>query len=191
MSVKEAMETYFQKLNEGYRKQWGTPPTVPYNKMYPSGLEMPETEDAEGYVQWKPQPVEQPVDFTNAEKTLGFSIHPQIKEYYSAYYCHAPEGILYLADGERVHFTLHGIKAGADIEKIILRNWCDEETQYLTDHPYFLLGTFCCIGGCDSFLVEVNNDTGEVTAVEVMDEVSVHLADSIEELLYNMQCIWQ
>ena len=46
------------------------------------------------------------------------------------------------------------------------------------------------IDSVDSYLVQVNNDTGEVTAVEVMDKKSIKLADSIEDLLYNMKGIW-
>ena len=46
------------------------------------------------------------------------------------------------------------------------------------------------INGNDSYLVQVNNDTGEVTAVDVMEKISVKLADSIEELLINMKGIW-
>lgn len=50
---------------------------------------------------------------------------------------------------------------------------------------------YCIIDGVDSYLVQVNNETGEVTAVEVMDKRSIHLANSIEELLCNMKGIWR
>lgn len=46
------------------------------------------------------------------------------------------------------------------------------------------------IDGNDSYLVQVNNDTGEVTAVDVKDKISIKLADSIEELLKNMKGKW-
>jgi hypothetical protein len=43
----------------------------------------------------------------------------------------------------------------------------------------------------DSYLVEFNNDTGEVTAVDVGAHISIKLADSIEELLKTMKGQWK
>lgn len=86
--------------------------------------------------------------------------------------------------------TLRGITPYTSLEDALLNNFNCIEAHYLTDNNYFLLGTYCTIDGVDSYLVQVNNDTGEVTAVEVMDKRSVHLADSIEELLCNMKGIW-
>ena len=40
-------------------------------------------------------------------------------------------------------------------------------------------------------LVHVDNETCEVTAVEVGDRHSVKLADSIEDLLMNMKGMWK
>lgn len=90
----------------------------------------------------------------------------------------------------RISFSLSGITPYTSLEDVFKYNFNCEEAHYLSDHNYFLLGTYCRIGGVDSYLVQVNNDTSEVTAVEVMDKRSVHLADSIEELLCNMKGIW-
>ena len=62
--------------------------------------------------------------------------------------------------------------------------------DYLKDHKYFLIGSYCRVGGIDSYLVHVNNDTSEVTAVHAGDKKSIKLADSIEELLLNMKGKW-
>ena len=59
--------------------------------------------------------------------------------------------------------------------------------HYLKDNNYFLMGTYCNVDGIDSYLVHANNETGEVTAVEVGDRCSIKLADSIEELLMTMK----
>ena len=66
----------------------------------------------------------------------------------------------------------------------------DGETHYIRNKVFFLIGTYCNIDGIDSYLVHVNNETCEVTAVEVGDRHSVKLADSIEDLLMNMKGIW-
>jgi hypothetical protein len=60
----------------------------------------------------------------------------------------------------------------------------------MNDHVYFILATYCNFDGDDGWLVEFNNDTGEVTAVEVGDGVSIRLASSIEELLKTMKGQW-
>ena len=63
--------------------------------------------------------------------------------------------------------------------------------HYLKDNNYFLMGTYCNVDGIDSYLVHSNNETGEVTAVEVGDRCSIKLADSIEELLMTMKGKWK
>ena len=56
---------------------------------------------------------------------------------------------------------------------------------------YFLIGSFCCIERDDSYLVHVDNDTGEVFAVQNFDKVSIKIADSIENLLKEMRGKWE
>ena len=42
---------------------------------------------------------------------------------------------------------------------------------------------FFCLGLSDPYTIMLNNDTGEITAVLFYEEESIHLADSLEELL--------
>lgn len=107
----------------------------------------------------------------------------------STYWFLALDGMLQTSRGE-AEFRVNGLTPYSNLEERIISDFDNEETHYLHDHKYFLIGTFCSIGGNDSYLVQVNNDTGEVTAVDVMEKRSVHLADSIEELLCNMKGIW-
>jgi hypothetical protein len=53
-----------------------------------------------------------------------------------------------------------------------------------------MIASYCCINGNDSYLVQVNNRTGEITAVEVQDEISVKIADNIIDLLTNLKGEW-
>lgn len=55
------------------------------------------------------------------------------------------------------------------------------------NNDFIMIGSSVQIGPIDSYLLEVNNNTGEVFAIEVMDKRSVKLVDSIEELLVNME----
>lgn len=190
MSMKEAFDTFFEEMTQDYINEWGVPPQAPCNeKRRPTGLFLLETKNNEGYAQWKPRLQEKPVSFDNIEKKLGFIIHPQIKAYFSTYWFLPLEAKI-LTENGKISFTLSGITPYTSLEDILIHNFNCIGAHYLTDHNYFLLGTYCKIDGVDSYLVQVNNDTGEVTAVEVMDKRSVKLADSIENLLMNMKGIW-
>lgn len=190
MSMKEAFDTFFEEMTQNYLKEWGVPPQAPCNeKRRPTGLFLLETLNDEGYAQWKPRLQENPISFDAIEKDLGFEIHPQIKAYFSTYYFLPLEAKIMKGD-TRISFSLSGITPYTSIENVFKNNFNCEEAHYLSDHNYFLLGTYCKIDGVDSYLVQVNNETAEVTAVDVMDKRSVHLADSIEELLCNMKGIW-
>lgn len=190
MSMKEAFDTFFEEMTQNYLNEWGVPPQAPCNeKRRPTGLFLLETLNNEGYAQWKPRLQEKPFSFDSVEKELGFSIHPQIKEFLSTYWFLPLEAKI-LTENSKISLTLRGITPYTSLEDVLLNNFNCIEAHYLTDHNYFLLGTYCKIDGVDSYLVQVNNDTCEVTAVEVMDKRSVHLADSIEDLLCNMKGIW-
>lgn len=190
MSMKEAFDTFFEEMTQNYLKERGIPPQAPCNEeRHPTGLFLLETLNDKGYAQWKPKLQENAVSFSKVEQELGFPIHPQIKDFLSTYWFLALDGIIQTSIGE-VELRLNGLTQYNNLDERIKSSFNNEGTHYLTDHKYFLVGTFCSIGGDDSFLVHVNNDTGEVTAVEVMDKRSVHLADSIEELLCNMKGIW-
>lgn len=143
----------------------------------------------EGYAQWRPQFQDKIISFDSIENELGFSIHIQIKEFLSTYWFLPLDGIVQSSRG-KVNLRLNGITPYTVLETLIRNNFDNTQTHFLHDHKYFLIGTYCMIGGNDSYLVQVNNDTGEVTAVDTKEKISVKLADSMEELLINIKGIW-
>jgi len=190
MSMKEAFDAFFGEMTQNYIKKKGTPPKAPCNEdKNPTGLFILDTLDDNGYAQWKPKLQEQSISFNSLERILGFSINQQIKDFLSTYWFLALDGRLVVQD-KKVVLRLDGLTQYTDLNSRVLSCFDNEQTHYLSDHKYFLIGSYCMIGGNDSYLVHVNNDTGEVTAVEVMDKRSIKLADSIEDLLYNMKGIW-
>ena len=190
MSMKEAFDIFFEEMTNNYIRERGKPPYAYCDEVNrPTGLFLMETLNESGYAQWKPQLQEQPVSFDNIERTLGFSIHPQIKAYFSTYWF-LPLEAKYYIDQKEIIFNIVGINPYSALDTILKDNFNFEGTHYLFDHNYFLLGSYCNVDGNDSYLVEVNNETGEVTAVDVLDKKSLKLADSIEELFYNMKGIY-
>lgn len=190
MSMKEAFDTFFEEMTQNYMKEWGVLPQASCNESKrPTELFLLDTLNEDGYAQWKPRLQDKAISFDNVEKELGFSVHTQIKEFLSTYWFLSLDGRVQSSRG-KVTLRLNGITQYTELDILIKNNFDDEETHFLHDHKYFLIGTYCKIGGNDSYLVQVNNDTGEVAAVDVMDKISVKLADSIEELLFNMKGIW-
>lgn len=190
MRMKEAFDTFFEEMTQNYLKKKGVPPKAPcQEEKYPTGLFLLDTLDDNGYAQWKPRLQEKAISFENIEKKLGFPIHPQIKEYLSTYWFLALDGRIQ-TQSRKIVLRLNGLTPYNDLDERIISGFDNEQTHYLSDHKYFLIGTYCMIDGNDSYLIHVNNDTGEVTAVEVIDKISIKLADSIEELLMKMKGIW-
>ena len=190
MSMKEAFETFFAEMDRNSLKRTGKLPRIPYSSKYSSKeLLLLDTLDNNGYAVWRPRLQDEPVNFEKIESEIGFSIHPQIKEYLTTYWFRKLEGRIKRSEGD-VIFKLDGIIPGTLFDELIRCRFNSEETHYLKDHKYFLIGTYCAINGVDAFLVQVNNDTCEVTAVDMGSHSSVKLADSIEDLLMNMKGKW-
>ena len=117
------------------------------------------------------------IDFSEAEKILGFAIHPELKEILSLKFF--IEGIIDYAD-----FQLYGGQNNMNIVEAF-----DKSDSYFKD-DFICCGHFCNIGGAVEGFLEFDNDTG---AVYFWDwEVCEHykLADSVRELLLKADSIW-
>ncbi len=128
------------------------------------------------------------IDFNSLEEDLEFRIHPQIKDFLSTYWFMPLEGKTDKID----HLVLHELLPQSQYEllKITKCYFNKKEYHYRNDGNYFLIGDFCCIDGNDSYMVHINNDTGEVFAVQNFDKISIKIANSIEELLGEMKGVW-
>ena len=190
MSMKEAFDTFFEEMDRSTIEALGHRPSIPYLEGYVlKDLILLDTLDSYGYAEWRPELQKESVSFDDVEEKLGFAIHPQIKEFCSTYWFRDLEGVIETSEG-KVYFNLDQILPSFDLKEIMFDGFNHGGAHYLKDHKYFLIGTFCNVGGIDDYLVHVNNDTCEVTAVHVGDKKSIKLADSIEELLLNMKGKW-
>lgn len=153
MDIKKAIEIYFERLEE--KKQ---------------SLKI---DNVDVYFPDKPKTQHKVFDFEEIEKTLGFTIHQSIKDYYSAYNFEYIEGLL-----GKTYIQLDGTDIDTNIPHYIKWrfDYCAAE-HFMKDHRYYL------IGDTDHQSVMVNNDTGEVTAVVGYEQSSEHLADSLSELV--------
>lgn len=187
-SIKDAMEYFLAKLTIGFLKKWRTFPKCPVRgDAVNCGLVISQP-DRDGYYQWKPMEVITPVDFTSMETELGFTIHQDIKAFVSSY-CYFMLG----ADIGDADINIYPFLPTMNVEKYILDSF--EKESYAGDYEFILDGQFFqlgggCIDGDDSFIIEVNNKTGEVLAVEYMDKRHVKIADSLYDLFMRAIPEW-
>lgn len=190
MGMKEAFETFFEEMDRDSLATFGKLPRIPYIENYVSKeLLLLDTLDEDGYAVWRPQLQEKKFSFESVEEEVGFKIHPQIKEFFNTYYFRKLEARIMSDEGDVV-FLLDQILPGMDLAECLKGSVSDSETHYIRNKVFFLIGSYGKIHGIDSYLIHVNNETCEVTAVEVGDRHSVKLADSIEDFLMNMRGIW-
>lgn len=182
MSVKEAFGIYFEKAANAViflRKK-------PYiEKLSHTQLYLPETLDNEGYAEWKPVFQDKPADFAAAESALGFRVSEQIREYLSTYWFLPLDGH-FSSEFGIIGLSLDMLVPDTDIAELFAVNFNFEDTNYIKEHNWLKIGV-CSIDGDDGWLVMADNDTDEVLAVQPLDRKTVHLADSIEELLIKME----
>lgn len=191
MSMKEAFETFFEEMDRNSLAKRGKLPSIPYMEGFVSKeLLLIDTIDEEGYVVWRPQVQKEKYSFENIEKELGFEINQQIKSYLNTYWFHTLDARMQVAD-HQIYFSLHGVIPDMNLSENLRYRFNASGTHYLKDHHYYLIGTYCKVDKLDSYLVHINNETSEVTAVEVGDHISIKLADSLEELLLAMKGKWK
>ncbi|MBR6599129.1 MAG: SecY-interacting protein Syd [Oscillospiraceae bacterium] len=182
MGMKEAFETFFEEMCKKYI------PSIPYREgIVSKELLLLDTLKG-GYAEWRPRLQEEKISFEKIEEELGFTIHPQIKEFLNTYWFRTLEAKMEVCE-KKISFTLMQLIPGTRFDELIRTRFNRSEAHYLRDNNYFLIGTYCKVDKVDSYLVQVNNETCEVTAVHVGDRRSIKLADSIEELLMTMKGI--
>lgn len=186
--VKEAMAYFLARNTIGYLYKWRSFPKCPVRKdMVDCGLIISEP-DREGYYQWKPLEQTTPVDFASIESKLGFGLHKNIKEFISSYFYFMLD-----ADIEGGGINIYPFLPTTNVERYVLDRF--EKESYAGDYDFILNGHFyqlggACIDGDDSFILEVDNETGEVLAVEYMDKKHIKIADSLYDLFMNAKPIW-
>ncbi len=189
MSMKEAFDIYFEKMKKSCLEKYGGNPNKPIIRKFQDvgfydleTMEKHKMAGNKGYADWKPILQNMPVSFKPIESKLGITLHPQIKSFLSTYWFLALRGSLNGAD-----IGIDAITPDIDFLQYIGYRFNNEDFNYLENNDFIMIGSSVQIGPIDSYLLEVNNNTGEVFAIEVMDKKSVKLADSIEELLINME----
>ena len=188
MSMKEAFDIYFTKLNEVWQENHRAYPKTFYLKRRDvKDVYVPGTIDEEGYVQWQPKLQTEAVDFELIERELGITIHLHLKEYFSTYWFMQLSGYV----GEN-SYSFDNVYPNAVISELIKKSREEGNIDYMQ-------GIFFAIGDANQDCgLYVNNDNGEVICVDwdlarhydfkiPFDEVSFKVADSMAELIKKLE----
>ncbi len=187
-NIKDAMEYFLTKNTIGYLRKRRSYPKCPIRKDRVDCELVISGADRDGYYQWKPVENVAAVDFTCIESKLGFSLHQDIKSFVSSYYYFMLD-----AGFEDVSINIYPFIPTTNIEKRVINSF--EKESYAGDYEFILNGHFfqlggACIGGDDSYILEVDNENGQVLAVEYMDKNYVKIANSLYDLFMNFNPIW-
>ena len=179
MTVKEALELYFQKSKEFWMRAEKTYPRTAYIKDYDvdNGFYVSGIADKDEYVQWRPVLITEKSDFDSIEKQSGYKIHESIKELLSVYFYADLEC---LVTGRNMIMNGNYPCPGSVSENIknrIIRGFNNSlNAEQKTD-------IFFEIGCTDSDGIFVNNITGEVIVSAVYEPVTFKLSDSVEHFI--------
>ena len=182
MAIKDALENFFIKQRDFYQTNYGTFPTAPYNDEdeQSNPTIIPDSLDEEDYIQWKPVLQNQLIDFSDLEKKYNITINPQIKQYFTTYW--------FLSDiaGVISDTTLYFRAVPYGINVLDLVENCYNNTKYKFSNNSILLQIgFAVVGGDDSYLIYVDNETTNVKCVQLEDEDVIELG-TLEEVLATM-----
>ncbi|MEM9102860.1 MAG: SecY-interacting protein [Pseudomonadota bacterium] len=161
---------YHQQQDVGF-------PTAPHDNNWPSLCEIPNTL-WDGQIQWRPIKRECSGDFSNLEKGLEMSLHPDLAIFYGQYWSHQldvfhKEGPVYLlqAWNEQDYENLQKNLIGHVLMKRQLKQ---EETLFLglTDQ--------------EDLIITMLNRTGEIVLEQVGKPPHFTIADNLESFLQQL-----
>jgi hypothetical protein len=205
VTMKEAFDNYFERLNKLWMDKTGYLPQVPRNdKLVQSGLYIENTENqyGKGYVAWQPQLQNEKVEFNLIEDSIGYTIAKSVKQFFSTYWfetiniqiANIPEFNLWNIDKTISNeipyneFWIEGIvpnNTAIEKFKISLLIGDIDQIRFL-NRKFAHIGNGC-VNGDDSFTLLIDIVSGEVFAVESEDKFVVKVAENIKELIMNSE----
>ncbi|MGG4489603.1 SecY-interacting protein Syd [Metabacillus idriensis] len=176
MEVKKALEQYFKELINVWDKKYGTYPKAPWDEEIDTLLYLSHPDDEE-YVYWKPIEKSDLDDFTEIEKKLDLTIHPEIKEYFNSYWFLNLQGFY----GSRL-VNLEPVEPGKHILEFFeaLKKFEENNGGELR---------FIQIGfvSPEDMAITIDNETGKIFIEDFETEENELLANSLTELIGNLK----
>ena len=175
----DIFNNYFSKLEEVYKKEFNSLPTVTHDVSLRKELLVGEAnEDDE--IQWKSAVQTEKQDWMTIENHLHFALNDELKEYYSTFYFFFITG--QIAGAYVRLYSVGGKRAvGADI----IQHYKDGKYDFPSSE-IFLIGE-AQIGGNDDLFVYYDNKTKEVFCYDREKADKKVLASSLKDFFSDIQ----
>ena len=178
MSVKIALNKYFDKLLEYWEEKYETLPKVPYDEDL-NPLLFQGAPDEEEYIVWEPKAKDIYEDFEAIEEKLGLSINNSVKEYFNSYWFLEIEGFY---DEKRIN--LEPVEPEKNIFAY-LKNMKQYEENIGNVFKYIQIG----FTSPDDLSIAIDNETGDVVIQDYeTGEVEI-LEESLENLINKLRFV--
>ncbi|MDN3652594.1 SecY-interacting protein [Thalassotalea ponticola] len=160
------------------QQQHGGLPRVEHDPNWPSECEIGDV-DGDNMSAWKPVQISDNLSFDNVESALGISLHPDIKQFFTAIYseaipCDCDEGALELLfawsreDFDRLQQNLIG--------HVLMKRRLNQADT-----------VFFAVTDAEEINLVIKNDSGEVWAEPVGLEPNKFVAESLEAFLAQLR----
>lgn len=176
LSVKIALENYFDKMLEGYNKTSQGFPMRPKRNLVKDEIYIGE-KDEDGWCRWRPIKKNIKSEFDEIEKFLKIDINEDIKEYFNSYWFLELEGTF-----KKRNINLQEVIPGKELDNFILQ--LKEYVEYYQgDTKYIPIG----MDDNSEFLIVVENSTGIIKKENIETGKRRVLAKNLCELINNLE----
>ncbi|WP_315076428.1 SecY-interacting protein Syd [uncultured Clostridium sp.] len=172
MSVKKALNKYFEKMINGYSKTKQGLPMRPKKVLDNENIYvgMP---DEEGWCKWKPIKKNKISNFEDIEKIFGVNINEDIKEYFNSYWFLELEG-----EFKKKDITLEVVVPERELE-VFQKKLIGYKEAHNNELKYIPIG----MEEEHGYLIVMENSTGKIK-IENHDKGTFRtIANNLEELL--------
>lgn len=178
--LKIAITKCFERQASFWKSQFSSNPRFPYVATDDIFF-IKNTIDEEGYAEWKTLSQTMNIETEVIEKILGVKLHSQLKDYYSSYGFMQLIGKLsdeIIIDFIKIPF---GVSSNYIAEKHINTNVMKKYGIDYEKYDLFEIG-YATVEGNDGYLTCVDNNTGNVLLIHLVDQIVCELNLTLSDL---------
>ena len=172
MTISEAMNMYFGKQEQLYKKTFGTYPTVSWDKSLPQDLFVG-TADEDDEIQWRP---------SVADKVPFKELCKELNDFYCSFYYWTLRGKF-----KNILFDFPAIPTSYERKKVV-EQAVKDGNYYFPDQNTVLLAA-CSLDGNDDLLFFYRQKTGDLFIYDGDKRFVYPLEGSLTEVIRSMEAV--
>lgn len=176
MTMKEAFETYFEKLNNVWKDGIGCYPMISEDEKNNKDLIISEP-DEDGEVEWQPQLQKNEINFSSI---INFDLCEELKGFYNTYSFFSLRGKI-----ANVRLYFDPVNAIETVEDTIKKAF-ENGQYYYPNSQIFVLGV-ASIDEDDNYILFFDNKTGRLFCYEGDTKKEITISDSLAKTISLME----